>query len=106
VTITIHGSSNADRSDSAFLATGTPETSDFVDGSPGGDSIAAGGSEGQIILGGADTINGTGNTDVHPGSGKDTIKGHGGYDTIYGGSGSDIINASHGDDSGFGADQL
>ena len=86
VTITIHGSSDADPNDFDFLATGTHEISDsaFVDGTSGGDSIEGAGREGQIIYGGAgnDTINGTGNSDIH----NDTIKGDGGNDTIYGGS--------------------
>ena len=114
VTIAIHGASDADPNDFDYLATGTHVISDppYVYGTPGGDSIAGGGDEGQIIYGGAgnDTINGTGKGDIiYAGSGNDTIKGNDGDDTIYGGSGSDTINANNGNDTivgGFGADHL
>ena len=114
VTITIHGASDADPNDFDHLATGTVVISDppFVYGTPGDDSIAGGGNDGQIIYGGAgnDTLNGTGKEDsIYGGSGNDTIKGNDGDDTIYGGSGSDTINANNGNDTiigGFGSDQL
>src|SRR6266478_2610840 len=114
VTIAIHGASDADPNDFDYLATGTHVISDppYVYGTPGGDSIAGGGDEGQIIYGGAgnDTLNGTGKSDiVYAGSGNDTVKGNDGDDTIYGGSGSDTINANNGNDTivgGFGADHL
>jgi VCBS repeat-containing protein len=114
VTITIHGASDADPNDFDYLATGTVVISDppFVYGTPGGDSIAGGGNDGQIIYGGAgnDTLNGTGKGDnIYGGSGNDTIKGNDGDDTIYGGSGSDTINANNGNDTiigGFGSDSL
>jgi VCBS repeat-containing protein len=114
VTITIHGSSDADPNDFDYLATGTTVLSDppFVHGTPGHDSIAGGGDVGQIIHGGAgdDTLNGTGVNDVmYGGSGNDTIQGNNGDDTIYGGSGNDTINSNNGNDTiigGFGADHL
>src|SRR5882724_270517 len=114
VTIAIHGASDADPNDFDYLATGTAVISHppYVYGTPGGDSIAGGGDEGQIIYGGAgdDTINGTGKGDIiYAGSGNDTVKGNDGDDTIYGGSGSDTINANNGNDTivgGFGADHL
>jgi VCBS repeat-containing protein len=114
VTITIHGASDADPNDFDNLAVGATVITDppFVFGTPGGDSIAGGGSVGQIIYGGAgdDTLNGTGVNDIiYGGSGNDTIKGNNGDDTIYGGSGSDTINGNNGADTiigGFGADQL
>jgi VCBS repeat-containing protein len=114
VTITIHGSSDADPNDFDNLATGTTVISDppYVFGTPGDDSIAGGGDVSQIIYGGAgdDTLNGTGVNDIiYGGSGNDTIKGNNGDDTIYGGSGSDTINGSNGNDTiigGFGADHL
>ena len=114
VTIAIHGASDADPNDFDYLATGTAVISHppYVYGTPGSDSIAGGGDEGQIIYGGAgdDTLNGTGNGDIiYAGSGNDTIKGNDGDDTIYGGSGSDTINANNGNDTivgGFGADHL
>ena len=114
VTIAIHGASDADPNDFDYLATGTHVISDppYVYGTPGGDSIAGGGDEGQIIYGGAgnDTLNGTGKSDIiYAGSGNDTVKGNDGDDTIYGGSGSDTINANNGNDTivgGFGADHL
>ena len=114
VTITVHGASDADPNDFDYLATGTHVISDppYVYGTPGSDSIAGGGDEGQIIYGGAgdDTLNGTGKSDIiYGGSGNDTIKGNDGDDTIYGGSGSDTINGNNGNDTiigGFGADHL
>ena len=115
VTITIHGSNDADPNDFDHLATGKKVTSDghsFIYGTPGGDSIAGGGHHGQIIFAGAgnDTINGTGKSDlVYAGSGNDTVKGNDGDDTIYGGSGSDTINGNNGCDTiigGYGADNL
>ncbi len=114
VTIAIHGASDADPNDFDYLATGTHVISDppYVYGTPGGDSVAGGGDEGQIIYGGAgnDTLNGTGKGDIiYAGSGNDTVKGNDGDDTIYGGSGSDTINANNGNDTivgGFGADHL
>ena len=110
VTIAIHGASDAAPND--FDNPGTHVISDppFVFGTPGHDSIAGGGDEGQIINGGAgdDTINGAGKSDVlYGGSGNDTIKG--GDDTIYAGSGSDTINGNNGNDTfvgGFGANLL
>jgi VCBS repeat-containing protein len=115
VTITIHGSNDADPNDFDHLATGKKVTSDghsFIYGTPGGDSIAGGGYHGQIIFTGAgnDTINGTGKGDlVYAGSGNDTVKGNDWDDTIYGGSGSDTINGNNGCDTiigGYGADKL
>ncbi len=114
VTITIHGASDADTNDFDSLATGTTVTTEppFVFGTPGANSIAGGGNDGQTVYGGAgdDTINGTGKDDtIYAGSGNDTVKGNGGNDTIYGGSGSDTINGNNGDDTivgGFGADNL
>jgi VCBS repeat-containing protein len=114
VTIAIHGASDADPNDFDYLATGTHVISHppYAYGTPGGDSIAGGGDEGQIIYGGAgnDTLNGTGKSDIiYAGSGNDTVKGNDGDDTIYGGSGSDTINANNGNDTivgGFGADHL
>src|SRR5216684_297546 len=114
VTIAIHGASDADPNDFDYLATGTAVISHppYVYGTPGGDSIAGGGDEGQIIYGGAgdDTLNGTGKGDIiYAGSGNDTVKGNDGDDTIYGGSGNDTINANNGNDTivgGFGADHL
>ena len=62
VTITIHGSNDADPNDFDHLATGKKVISDppFIYGTPRGDSIAGGGHHGQIIYAGAgnDTING------------------------------------------------
>ena len=81
VTITIHGSNDADPNDFDHLATGKKVTSDghlFIYGTPGGDSIAGGGYHGQIVFAGAgnDTINGTGKSDlIYAGSGNDTVKG-------------------------------
>jgi VCBS repeat-containing protein len=114
VTIVIHGSSDADPNDFDNLALGNHVVTDapFVYGTPGGDSIAGGGDQFQIVYAGAgnDTVNGTGKDDVlYGGSGDDTIKGNDGSDTIYGGSGNDTINANNGDDTitgGFGADKL
>ena len=114
VTITIHGSSNADPNDFDHLATGKAVIFDqpYVYGTPRDDTIAGGGHHGQIIYGGAgdDTINGTGKSDlIYAGSGNDTIKGNDGDDTIYGGSGSDTINGNNGGDTivgGYGADNL
>ena len=114
VTITIHGSNDADPNDFDYLATGSKVVSDppYVYGTPGGDSIAGGGHHGQIIYAGAgnDTINGTGKCDrVYGGSGNDTIKGNDGDDAIYGGSGRDTINGNNGCDTivgGYGADGL
>ena len=114
VTITINGASDADPNDFDSLATGTDVISDppYVYGTPGGETIAGGGNDGQIIYGGAgdDTINGTGRSDLlYAGSGNDTIKGNDGDDTIYGGSGSDTINGNNGSDTivgGYGADDL
>ena len=115
VTIAIHGASDADPNDFDNLALGTAvsfEPPNIVHGTPGHDSIAGGGDEGQIIYGGAadDTLNGTGKADtIYAGSGNDTVKGNDGDDTIYGGSGSDTINANNGNDTiigGFGADFL
>src|SRR5947208_189515 len=75
VTVTITGASDADPNDFDNLATGTRVISDppFVFGTPGRDSIAGGGDEGQIIYGGAgnDTLNGTGKSDrIYGGSGN------------------------------------
>jgi VCBS repeat-containing protein len=114
VTVAIHGASDADPNDFDNLATGSAVISDppNVYGTPGSETIAGGGDEGQIIYAGAssDTVNGTGKADVlYSGSGNDTIKGNDGDDTIYGGSGSDTINGNNGSDTitgGFGADQL
>lgn len=114
VSIAIHGASDADPNDFDYLATGSVVISDppNVYGTPGSETIAGGGSTGQIIYAGAssDTVNGTGKADVlYGGSGNDTIKGNDGDDTIYGGSGSDTINGNNGSDTitgGFGADQL
>jgi VCBS repeat-containing protein len=114
VTITIHGSSNADPNDFDHLATGKAVICDppYVYGTPRDDTIAGGGHHGQIVYGGAgdDTINGTGKCDlIYAGSGNDTIKGNDGDDTIYGGSGSDTINGNNGCDTiigGYGADNL
>ncbi|TWA98454.1 VCBS domain-containing protein [Bradyrhizobium stylosanthis] len=114
VAITIHGASDADPNDFDNLALGSTVVSDppFVYGTPGGDSVAGGGSISQIIYGGAggDTLNGTGVNDViYGGSGDDTIKGNNGDDVIYGGSGQDTIDGSNGNDTiigGFGADKL
>ena len=115
VTITIHGSNDADPNDFDHLATGKKVTSDghsFIYGTPGGNSIAGGGYHGQIIFAGAgnDTINGTGKGDlIYAGSGNDTVKGNDWDDTIYGGSGSDTINGNNGCDTiigGYGADKL
>ncbi len=114
VTITIHGSNDADPNDFDYLATGKKVISDghFVYGTPGGDSIAGGGHHGQMVFAGAgnDTVNGTGKSDlIYAGSGNDTVKGNDGDDTIYGGSGSDTINGNNGCDTiigGYGADKL
>ena len=115
VTITIHGSNDADPNDFDHLATGKKVVSDghsFIFGTPHSDSIAGGGHHGQIIYAGAgsDTINGTGESDlVYAGSGNDTVKGNDGDDKIYGGSGSDTINGNNGCDTiigGYGADKL
>ena len=114
VTITIHGANDADPNDFDYLATGLAVICDppYVYGTPGGDSIAGGGHQGQIIYGGAgdDTINGTGKCDlIYAGSGNDTVKGNDGDDKIYGGSGSDTINGNNGCDTiigGYGADNL
>jgi len=114
VAITIHGASDADPNDFDNLAVGSTVVSDppFVFGTPGGDSVAGGGSISQIIYGGAgdDTLNGTGvNDTIYGGSGDDTIKGNNGDDVIYGGSGQDTIDGSNGNDTiigGFGADKL
>jgi VCBS repeat-containing protein len=114
VTITIHGSSDADPNDFDYLAAGSAVVSDppFVYGTPGSDTVAGGGDVTQIVYGGAgaDTLNGTGVNDIiYGGSGNDTIKGNNGDDVIYGGSGNDTINGSNGNDKiigGFGADAL
>jgi len=114
VTVTIHGSNDADPNDFDYLATGKKVISDghFVYGTPGSDSIAGGGYHGQKIFAGAgsDTVNGTGKSDlIYAGSGNDTVKGNDGDDTIYGGSGSDTINGNNGCDTiigGYGADKL
>ncbi|WP_453950551.1 VCBS domain-containing protein [Bradyrhizobium sp. USDA 377] len=114
VTIAIHGASDADPNDFDNLATGSTVVTDppFVFGTPGGDSIAGGGSVSQIVYGGAgdDTLNGTGVSDtIFGGSGDDTIKGNNGADVIYGGSGQDTIDGSNENDTiigGFGADKL
>ena len=114
VTITIHGSSDADPNDFDYLALGSHEVSDppFVYGTPGGDNIEGGGNDPQIVYAGAgsDTVNGTGKDDIlYGGSGADTMKGNDGDDTIYGGSGADSINANNGNDTligGYGADHL
>ncbi|WP_244550310.1 VCBS domain-containing protein [Bradyrhizobium sp. cf659] len=114
VTVTIHGASDADPNDFDNLATGSVVISDppNVFGTPGSETIAGGGNEGQIIYAGAgsDTVNGTGKADIlYSGSGNDTIKGNDGDDVIYGGSGNDTINGNNGSDTitgGFGADQL
>ena len=114
VTVTIHGASDADPNDFDNLATGSVVISDppNVFGTPGSETIAGGGNEGQIIYAGAssDTVNGTGKADIlYGGSGNDTIKGNDGDDTIYGGSGNDTINGNNGSDTitgGFGADHL
>ncbi|QWG17272.1 VCBS domain-containing protein [Bradyrhizobium sediminis] len=114
VTITINGSSDADPNDFDSLATGKEVISDppYVYGTRGGETIAGGGNDGQIIYAGAghDTINGTGKSDLlYGGSGNDTMKGNDGDDTIYGGSGSDTINGNNGCDiivGGYGADNL
>lgn len=114
VTVTIHGSNDADPNDFDYLATGKKVISDghFVYGTPGSDSIAGGGHHGQKIFAGAgsDTVNGTGKSDlIYAGSGNDTVKGNDGDDTIYGGSGSDTINGNNGCDTiigGYGADYL
>ena len=114
VTVTVHGSNDADPNDFDYLATGKKVISDghFVYGTPGGDSIAGGGHHGQKVFAGAgsDTVNGTGKSDlIYAGSGNDTVKGNDGDDTIYGGSGSDTINGNNGCDTiigGYGADKL
>ncbi len=114
VTITIHGSNDADPNDFDYLATGKKVISDghFIHGTPGGDSIAGGGHHSQTIFTGAgsDTVNGTGKGDlIYAGSGNDTVKGNDGDDTIYGGSGNDTINGNNGCDTiigGYGADYL
>ncbi|NOJ44974.1 hypothetical protein HCN50_01730 [Bradyrhizobium sp. WSM 1744] len=114
VTITIHGTSDADPNDFDNLATGAVVVCDppYVYGTPRGDNIAGGGNDGQMVYGGAgnDTLNGTGKADIiYAGSGNDTVKGNDGDDTIYGGSGSDTINANNGCDTivgGYGADFL
>jgi len=114
VTITIHGSSDADSNDVDNLATWTTVISDppLVHGTAGHDSISGGGDVGQINHGGAgcDTHNGIGVNDImYGGSGNDTIKGNGGDDTIHGGSGSNTINGNDGADTvigKLGADQL
>ncbi|MDN4985158.1 VCBS domain-containing protein [Bradyrhizobium sp. WYCCWR 13022] len=114
ISIAIHGASDADPNDFDNLAMGSTVVSDppFVYGTPGGDSVAGGGSISQIIYGGAgdDTLNGTGvNDTIYGGSGNDTIKGNNGSDVIYGGSGQDKIDGSNGNDTiigGFGADTL
>jgi len=114
VAVTIHGASDADPNDFDNLALGSTVVSDppFVYGTPGGDSVAGGGSVSQIVYGGAgdDTLNGTGvNDTIYGGSGDDTIKGNNGDDVIYGGSGQDTIDGSNGNDTiigGFGADKL
>ncbi len=114
VTVTIHGSNDADPNDFDYLATGKKVISDghFVYGTPGSDSIAGGGHHGQKVFAGAggDTVNGTGKSDlIYAGSGNDTVKGNDGDDTIYGGSGSDTINGNNGCDTiigGYGADYL
>jgi hypothetical protein len=60
VTITIHGASDADPNDFVSLAAGPEVISDppFVYGTPGGETIAGGGNDGQIIYAGAgnDTV--------------------------------------------------
>ena len=114
VTVAIHGASDADPNDFDNLATGSVVISDppNVYGTPGSETIAGGGSTGQVIYAGAgsDTVNGTGKADVlYSGSGNDTIKGNDGDDLIYGGSGNDTVNGNNGADTitgGFGADQL
>jgi hypothetical protein len=114
VTVTINGASDADPNDFDSLAIGTEVISDppYVYGTPGGETLAGGGSDGQIIYAGAgnDTINGTGQIDLlYGGSGDDTLKGNDGNDTIYGGSGRDTINGNNESDiivGGFGADDL
>jgi VCBS repeat-containing protein len=114
VTITIHGSSDADPNDFDALATGTRVRSDppYIYGTRGDDTIAREGDHGQIIYGGAgsDTITGTCSCDlIYGGSGNDRLKGDDGDDTIYGGSGSDTINGNNGCDTivgGYGADNL
>lgn len=114
VTVTIHGSDDADPNDFDYLATGKKVVSDghFVFGTPGSDSIAGGGHHGQKVFAGAgsDTVNGTGKSDlIYAGSSNDTVKGNDGDDTIYGGSGSDTINGNNGCDTiigGYGADYL
>lgn len=114
VTVAIHGASDADPNDFDNLATGSIVITDppNVYGTPGSETIAGGGSTGQVIYAGAgsDTVNGTGKADVlYSGSGNDTIKGNDGNDVIYGGSGNDTINGNNGADiitGGFGADQL
>ncbi|WP_249779210.1 VCBS domain-containing protein [Bradyrhizobium sediminis] len=114
ITITINGSSDADPNDFDSLATGKEVISDppYVYGTPGGETIAGGGNDSQIVYAGAgnDTINGTGKCDLlYGGSGNDTLKGNDGDDAIYGGSGRDTINGNNGCDiivGGYGADSL
>ena len=104
--------SDPDDFDSLAVGTIVVTILGVVHGTPGNDSIAGGGNDGQTVYGGAgnDTINGTGENDlIYGGSGGDTIKGNNGGDTIYGGSGNDTINGNNGDDTvvgGFGADAL
>jgi VCBS repeat-containing protein len=96
--------------DGGALAPGPEVIADppFVFGTPGGETIAGGGNDGQTVYAGAG--NDTGKDDIlHAGSGNDTVKGNDGDDTIYGGSGSDAINGNNGSDTivgGFDADKL
>ena len=68
VTITINGASDADPNDFDNLAPGPEVITDppFVFGTPGGETIAGGGNDGQIVYAGAgdDTVNGTGAGDT------------------------------------------
>ncbi|SDP31521.1 VCBS domain-containing protein [Afipia sp. GAS231] len=108
VTITIHGASDDDRDDFDHLVTGTHVVADppFADGIPQHDSIAVGGTEGQIIDAGG-TASGSGKADLlSAGSGNDTINRAG---TISGGSEIDTIDTNSGNGThlgGHGPDPL
>lgn len=68
---------------------------DVILGTPGPDSIMAGGGSDTVCgLGGADFISG--------GDGADTIFGDGGNDIIYGGAGTDVIHGGNNDDELYG----
>jgi Ca2+-binding RTX toxin-like protein len=81
-------------------ATGCPEGTNVIVGTPGNDTInGTAGPDCILGLGGQDTINGLGGDDfISGGDGNDIISGGSGNDTIQGGAGQDQIDGGIGDD--------